>query len=349
MHWRFPFMVFCAYNMVQPASADQAVPNSVVTLSSPVIRVADLFANAGPEADRVLGNSPAPGNKIVVGATQLAAIAAAYRVPWQPDGSDTEVVLASPGSAMPATLIDTAIANAVANAGGPQNAAITLPDFTPPMIPPGAPPSISVTRINYDPQSNTFSTSLVILAAGMAPQNLDLSGLAVASVQAVVASHDLAPGKVLNPSDVTLARLPENQAAGAVALPSDAMGMALNSGLQAGAALLSNNLVAPIVVRKGAFVVLNLSAPGMVLTAQGIALGAGGAGSLIAVLNPASHAVVQAVITGPGSASIAPGSSPVSVAQNSSGYTGGYTGGSSYAQAHGAGYAAGSQAMTVQP
>jgi flagella basal body P-ring formation protein FlgA len=367
MRLRFPFLVFCAYNMVQPASADflnppanagvagqpanagfvgqpanagEAVPNTLVTLSSPVIRVADLFANAGPRAQQVLGAAPPPGGRIVVGAGQLAAIAAAYQVPWQPDGSDPEVVLASPGRAMPAAAIDSAIAAAVASAGGPANAAITLPDFTPPMIPPGAAPGISVIRMNFDPGSQTFSASLVIEAAGMAPQNLDLAGLAVPALPALVASHDLAPGEVLTAADLTLARLPANQAAGAAASAGDAIGMAVASFVPAGDSVRSTNLIAPIIVRKGAAVLLDLSAPGMLLTAEGVALDSGGAGSLIPVLNPASHAVVQAVITGPGSASIAPGSAPLSAAQNNL-----YAAGGSYAMAHGGNF----QAVTAQP
>ena len=49
---------------------------------------------------------------------------------------------------------------------------------------------------------------------------------------------------------------------------------------------------------------------------------------------PASHAVVQAVVTGPDAASFAPGSAPISAPQSGGGF-GGYP---SYAQAHGGGY-----------
>jgi len=341
MRRNFPFLVFCAYNMVQPAQAAPAIPNSLVTLTSPVIRVADLFSNAGPEADIVLGSAPAPGERIVVGAAQLAAIAAAYQVPWQPDGSDPEVVLASPGSAIPPALISNAIAAAVAAAGGPANAAITLPDFAPPMVPTGATPVVTVTRMDFDPGNQQFSAALVIDAAGMAPQNLALSGLAQPAVEALVASHDLLPGEVLQESDLTLARLPASLAANAIPSADAAIGMSVKTGLQAGQAVTPDNLDQPILVRKGAFVVLNLNTPGMVLTAQGVALGAGGDGSLIPVLNPASHAVVQAVITGPGSASIAPGSAPLSAAEN----TDLYAGYGSYAQAH----EGNAEAMPVQP
>ena len=334
MRWNFPFLVFCAYNMAQPASADQAAfPHTLVTLNSPVIRLADLFANSGPQAQRVLGPSPAPGMRIVVGSDQLAAIAAAYQVPWQPDGSDPQVVLASPGRALSAAIIDAAIANAVQSSGGPQEAAISLPDFAPPMIPPGANPDVMVTSLDFDPGTGDFSATLIVSATGMAPQALQLSGLAEASINALVATHNLAPGEVLTAADVTMARLPENQAANALGSAADAIGMTLSTGIDTGAAIASGNLTTPIVVAKGALVTLSLVMPGLSVTAEGIALGAGGTGSVIPVLNGASHAVVQAVVTGPGAASIAPGSTPLTTAQANGSYQ-------SYAQAHMAAYQA---------
>jgi flagella basal body P-ring formation protein FlgA len=327
MRWNFPILVFCAYNIVQPAKADPAIPKTVVTLTAPVIRVADLFSNAGPQAQRVLGASPAPGQRIVVGSDQLAAIAAAYQVPWQPDGANPQVVLASPGRTLPAAVLNAALAAAVESSGGPANAAITLPEFAPPMIPPGADPAIEVTSMDFDPGTGNFTAALIISAAGMAPQELQLSGLAEASINALVATHNLLPGEVLAPADVTMARLPEDQAANALANPAQAIGMTLTSGIDAGAALPGSDLISPIVVAKGALVSLTLTIPGLALTAQGIALGSGGTGSVIPVLNAASHAVVQAVVTGPGAASIAPGSTPLSTAQAPGGYA-------SYAQAH---------------
>ena len=340
MRLNFPILVLCAYGMVQPASAGQAMPYTLVTLTSQVIRVADLFSNAGPEADHVLGESPAPGQRIVVGSDQLAAIAAAYQVPWQPDGSNPQVVLASPGNALAPALVSKAIADAISTSGGPPDAAISLPDFSPPMIPPGATADIAVTRMAFDPASGTFSASLVVSAPGMDPQDMDLSGLAEASTEALVATHNLAPGEILNIADVELARLPSNQASDAISAPVDAIGMATNIAISAGAALTLDNLTAPIVVRKGAVVNLSLSVPGLVVTADGVALDAGGIGAIIAVLNPASHAVVQAVITGPNAASIAAGSTPMSTAENAGGYSN-YT---SYAQTHSNSY----QAMAVQ-
>lgn len=185
--------------------------------------------------------------------------------------------------------------------------------------------------MDFDASTGNFSASLIISAAGMKPQELQLSGLAEASTDAVVATHNLLPGEVLTPADVTMARLPENQAGNAIANPEQAVGMTISNGIDAGAALSISDLSTPIVVAKGALVTLSLTIPGLDLTAQGVALGAGGTGSVIPVLNAASHAVVQAVVTGPNAASIAPGSTPLSTARAAGGYA-------SYAQAHMAAY-----------
>lgn len=336
MRWNFPILIFCAYNIVQPANAGPtrpagAIPNTVVTLTAPVIRVADLFSNAGPQAARILGASPAPGQRIVVGADQLAAIAAAYQVPWQPDGSNPQVVLASPGRAISGAVLNAAIAGAVASSGGPADAAITLADFAPPMLPPGARPEIIVTGMNFDPGSGDFSASVIVSATGMAPQSFTLTGLAEPSVAALVATHSLPAGEILSADDVTMARLPGNRAADPITSPQSAIGMTTTIGIDAGAAVTASDLSTPVVVAKGAAVILSLTVPGLDLTAQGIALGAGGVGGVIPVLNAASHAVVQAVITGPNAASIAPGSTPLSNARTDNGY-------GSYAQAHMANY-----------
>ena len=68
---------------------------------------------------------------------------------------------------------------------------------------------------------------------------------------------------------------------------------------------------APIMVPKGATVVLLLDTPNMSLTAQGLALGSGGRGDVIQVMNPLSRAIVAARVTGAGQATIEPGSTPL--------------------------------------
>jgi len=57
------------------AAAQAASLRNVTTLHGPLVYVRDLFDDAGPNADRVLGPGPAPGDRIIVEAPQLNAIA----------------------------------------------------------------------------------------------------------------------------------------------------------------------------------------------------------------------------------------------------------------------------------
>ena len=78
-----------------PAAA--ATLRGYAALRSPTVRLSDLFDNIGPATDKVLGPSPAPGDKITVEAPQLAAIARDYAVDWRPESGSERVVLERAG------------------------------------------------------------------------------------------------------------------------------------------------------------------------------------------------------------------------------------------------------------
>jgi flagella basal body P-ring formation protein FlgA len=75
--------------------------------------------------------------------------------------------------------------------------------------------------------------------------------------------------------------------------------MALRHNVAAGSPMPLADLGHPVLVHKNSAVVMVLDAPGLSLTAQGIAAEDGGRGELIRVVNPASRAVVTAEVTGP--------------------------------------------------
>jgi len=77
--------------------AEPATLRSATTLQQPQVRISDLFDDAGPEAERVLGPGPSPGGRIVVEAAQAAAIARQFGVAWRPASSADRVVIDRPG------------------------------------------------------------------------------------------------------------------------------------------------------------------------------------------------------------------------------------------------------------
>jgi flagellar basal body P-ring formation protein FlgA len=56
-----------------------------------------------------------------------------------------------------------------------------------------------------------------------------------------------------------------------------------------------------------------LDSPGIVLTAQGQAMEAGAIGERIRILNPVSHAVIEAEVIGPDRVRVAPSATPLKV------------------------------------
>jgi hypothetical protein len=69
--------------LLAAGAVEAATLRPLVTLSGPMVHLRDLFEDAGPNADRVLGPGPGPGGRIIVGATQLGAIARQFGVDWR--------------------------------------------------------------------------------------------------------------------------------------------------------------------------------------------------------------------------------------------------------------------------
>src|SRR5581483_6479663 len=99
------------------ANTDAATLRSVTTLHAPVVRLSDLFDDAGAKADRVLGPGPGAGGRIVVEAAQLGAIARQFGVDWRPASSGDRAVLDRPGRPMRRDDVLDAVRQALVTAG----------------------------------------------------------------------------------------------------------------------------------------------------------------------------------------------------------------------------------------
>ncbi len=303
--------------LASPSAGPLAAPSRpmlrvMTTLRGPVVRLSDLFADAGPEGARVLGPGPAPGGRIVVAARQLAYIARRYDVDWHPDSPGDRAVLSWPGrpytraEAMPPLLA------ALAGAGAGRHGDVVLDRFDPPLVPlaPALTPVISA--LAYDPGSGRFSAVLTLSAAAIPPISVPLAGRVEATAMVPVAASRLRVGTILAAEDLRLVRRRLSTVpGGAVRRAGQAVGLQLRQAVPAGAVLLHSGLQPPVLVRKGAAVLIHVESPGLSLTAAGQALDAGAAGERIRVLNPVSHAVLEALVTGLGQVRVLPGAPPL--------------------------------------
>jgi flagella basal body P-ring formation protein FlgA len=179
------------------------------------------------------------------------------------------------------------------------------------MIPPNTTPDISIKQINFDRSTGDFNAIAVISAPQMTDITTTIDGITFPEVQTVIATHDLRRGTILNSDDLRLSWARQDSSSGkAIVDISDATGMEVVRSTFKGMPLYRSAVAEPVLIVRGAVVSLAVDLPGLEVTAQGIALASGQAGRVIAVVNPSSHEIVQAVVDGPGHAHVLPGSMP---------------------------------------
>jgi flagella basal body P-ring formation protein FlgA len=289
-----------------------ATLRTMTTLDAPVVRISDLFDNAGPGADRVLGPGPAPGNRIVVEAPQLAAIARQFGLDWRPSSAADRAVLDRPGRMLPREDVLAALRAALRDSGAPDDADVELPGFSAPLVAVESHPSCMIEQLDYDRSSGRFTAVLNVSGEGMAMQRMRLSGTLLEMVDVPVPARRLPAGSVIQAEDLQMTRLRADALRGEVArLPTQAVGLAVRHAALPGQPIALEDLGRPAAVQKGAWVTMQLESRGIALVAQGQALQAGGIGERIRVLNPSSRAVVEAEIIGTGRVRVTPGSAPL--------------------------------------
>ncbi len=292
-----------------PASAATLRP--VTSLSAPVVRLADLFDGLGAAGSQVLGPGPAPGGRIVVESAQLAAIARQFGVDWRPGGSE-RAVLERPGRLLPREDVLAALHAALAGVGAPDDADLDLPGYAAPLVPSETEARAEVEQLDYDPASGRFNATLSISGEGMLTLRQRVAGTMHEMAEVLVPVRRLPAGTVIGPGDLQPARVRADQLRREVARAAgQAVGMQVRRHLSQGQPLALADLSRPAAVEKGAQVLLLLNAPGLTVAVQGRALEAGAISERIAVLNPASQAVVEGEVVGPGQVRVAPGSMPV--------------------------------------
>jgi len=301
--FKLAILLVCA-----PLVAHAAILRPATRLAGPMVLLSDLFDDAGAQASRPLGASPAPGDRLVVQAPQLAAIARQFGVDWRPGSAGDRVVLERPGEPLPEQLITGALRAALTAAGVPDGD-LDMPAFATPLVPDGTTAHAIVEQLSV--ASETFTAGIAISEPGMDTLRLRLSGRVVATTDVPVAVRALAANVAIVPDDLLMRRIR------ASTLPADAartfgdiVGLAPRRRLPEGAPLSAASLAHPGAVARGDRIAITLSVPGLLLAGGGQALDAGALGDVISVQNPTSRAVIRAVVIGPDAVRVDPGSTP---------------------------------------
>ncbi len=283
----------------------------LTTLGSAVVRLSDLFDDAGARADLALGPSPDPGQSITVEAPQLAAIAREFGVAWRPASDSDRAILRRPGVPLAREAVLAALRASLDGAGA-ADGEVDLPGFDPPLVAPEAHAQVAVEQMSFDAGSARFTAALAVTGADMTPLHMRVSGQLEAMETVLVATRRLAAGVLVDARDLRPARVRSTMLHGEVIrAAAQVAGLAPRRAVLEGEPLSLADLEQPAVVLRGAPVAITLDAGGLSLASVGEALEPGAVGARISVLNPTSHAVLLAEVTGPGAVRLEPGTMPL--------------------------------------
>jgi flagella basal body P-ring formation protein FlgA len=305
------------FALALPARADTLppAPRPVVLAGDALLRLGDLFENAGPRAGQAVGAAPAPGRRMVLDAANLAAIARRHGLDWRPLSGEERSIVERPGRPIPREEIESLLRFELARLGVDAQAELDLPGFAPPLVPPAALPELALEAPHYEAATRRFAATLVVAAEGMATQRLRIAGRAAPTVPVVLAARRLAVGDIVGPRDIEERRIRAERARpGTAQRAEEVVGRQLRRPIGTDMPFMTVDLLAPVVIGKNQPVLMLLEAPGLALTAQGRAMEAAALGEMVPVMNLASRQVVEAEAIGPGRVRVRPGATPIQVA-----------------------------------
>jgi flagellar basal body P-ring formation protein FlgA len=290
------------------ASAAHAAPTlrPEVTVSSPVIRIGDLFDGAGAHARDAVTAAPPAGMRITFSADWLAATARAHGLDWTPGSPYEQATIVRASRTIAADAIARQMLHAIAATRPIDGATLALDNpgvnFA---VPAGASDAVAIEGLVVDPGSLRVSAIVSAPPGDPAARHQRVTGRLVYRVALPVLAHPVAPGSVIGAGDITMVTVPRDRIPPDTATTAlELIGRTPRRPLLVGAPIQIGDVERPILVHKGDLVTLLLETPSLQLTAQGKALDDGAANALVRVENTKSNRVIDAAVTGPGLAAV---------------------------------------------
>ena len=298
-------LAILALLLILPISASAGpILKPDVTVREPVIRLGDLFDGVGERAHVAVASAPPPGSHMVLSSTWLAALAESQHVDWHPTSRFDQVVVDRASREIGADEISQRLLDALANRTSVASAELNLDAPSPRLVVASDDTRpLTIDGLTFDSRSGRF-TALVSTIDGAAP--LRVAGRLIRTSDVPVLTRLLAPGEVIAVGDVTTATVRTDRLSPDMLLQvSNLVGKAPRHQLRPGEPVRASEVEVPLVVHRGTLVTIILDTPSLHLSAEGKALDDGGKGAVIRIANTKSSRVIDAVVTGPGTVTVA--------------------------------------------
>ena len=289
------------------ASADPA-PRPAVTVRADVIRLGDIFSDAGAQAGDIVAPAPGLGMRTIYDADWLAATARAHHLSWNPGSAYPQVTVVRASRIIDADIITPRLMAEIALRQPIDAAELQLDNPGIRLIVPAeAPDAIAIEGLTVEGRSGRVAAIVSAPAGDPAAQRVRVSGKLVFHIELPALAHPMTAGATIAASDLTQIRVRRDGLAQDVSSDANQLiGKTPRRALRAGEPVRLADVQMPILVHKGELVTMLLDTGSLQLTAQGAALEEGAKGALIRVSNAKSSRLLDATIIGSGLVRVIP-------------------------------------------
>ena len=297
-----------------PAIAQTLRPTTTVT--GPVLRLGDLFADAGSHADEAVAPAPAPGMRVTYNADWLAAIAHEHNLDWSPSSGFDQATVERASRTIAADAIAAEMLNTIAARQNLQDAELLFDNPSLRLtVAADAPDTIAVDGLTLDDRTGRVTAFVSAPAGDPAAARQRVTGRLVYRVDVPMPNRALAPNAVIAAGDLDIVRARRDRIAADVVTDVAALiGKTPRRPLKPGEPVRLGDVQFPILVHKNEIIAIVLQAPGLEVSTQGKALDDGAMGALIRVENTKSGRVIDATIAATGTVTVSPSSATAALA-----------------------------------
>lgn len=299
-------------SVVQAAETAPAVPSVVrdyVIVDTDVVRLGDLFSNAGPNADKAVAYAPDPGQRAVFDLKWLARVAQAYRLNWRPIDRRISVTVQRDSQAIGAEEISDQILAALIDKGVESDAVIDLSNRSLRLyVPAGTAAMVGVEDITFDRRTRRFTAIVSAPAGDPRAKRTRVTGQAHRVIEVPVLTRRISAGDVIGKGDVKIVSLRSDRVQSDVIMNTEELiGKTARRGtVMEDQPIHARDVGRPILVKKGSLVTMIMHVPNMTLTSKGKALDDGSDGDTVRIANAQSKTVVETVVIGTQRVSVLP-------------------------------------------
>ncbi|MGB0683138.1 MAG: flagellar basal body P-ring formation chaperone FlgA [Magnetovibrionaceae bacterium] len=289
-----------------PAMEAKPVLREFASVNDKVVRLSDIFDNAGQYADRVLVRAPEPGKQVHYDYRWLARVARAYRLEWRPISRHDKVTIERAGHALPMEEIEASLLAALPTDVYETDMEVEISNRRLRLfVPIDQMATVRVEDIAYSPRSQRFQATIAAPAEDPAAPRYRLTGKVHRTMEIPVPTRRISARDIVRKRDIEWQRVRTSGLQHTVITdPEDLIGMSPRRTLRPGQPVRSADVQPPKLVKRGSQVTMVLSVGNMRLTATGKALEHGAKGDVIRVANSQSSQTVEATVTGTGKVSV---------------------------------------------